>query len=232
MSITKAMFKVEPDYASQFTDPGLTATELTCMFNPKDLKISGGGEWSLPDSSQQSQQQPAQFKMPKPRTMNLTLLFDEGHKTGLGVVQSVDLLFDWTKPRKKNSGSDTDQHASAALLRLFWPNQYFKCYISNLSATYSLFKEDGTPIRAQVQLTLSEAFDAPQGTNPTSGGPGGERIHQVIAGDSLHSIAYRYYGKPHAWRALAAHNGIDDPMRLRSGATISVPQENALGTLS
>ena len=45
----------------------------------------------------------------------------------------------------------------------------------------------------------------------------------MVAGDSLASIAYREYGAPAYWRALAEANGIDDPLRLRPGTRLLVP---------
>ena len=48
-------------------------------------------------------------------------------------------------------------------------------------------------------------------------------VRTVVAGDSLASIAYREYGDPTMWRPLAAFNGIDDPLRLRLGASLLLP---------
>ena len=59
--------------------------------------------------------------------------------------------------------------------------------------------------------------------NPTSGGVTTLRSHMVVEGDSLPLIAYQEYGDPGAWRVLADANGIDDPMRIRSGSRVLVP---------
>jgi nucleoid-associated protein YgaU len=48
-------------------------------------------------------------------------------------------------------------------------------------------------------------------------------VHTVVAGDTLASVAFRQYGDPAMWRPLAAFNGIDDPLRVRPGATLFVP---------
>ena len=56
------------------------------------------------------------------------------------------------------------------------------------------------------------------------------RVHTVVAGDTLASLAYREYGDPTLWRPLAAFNGIDDPLRLPPGATLLLPAvEDLLG---
>jgi nucleoid-associated protein YgaU len=47
----------------------------------------------------------------------------------------------------------------------------------------------------------------------------------VRAGDSLASIAQAHLGDPTRWRAIAEVNGIDDPLRLMPGTTLTVPLE-------
>jgi nucleoid-associated protein YgaU len=64
--------------------------------------------------------------------------------------------------------------------------------------------------------------------NPTSGGYDVRRVHRTVAGDSLASIAFAEYGAPTSWRALAAYNGIDDPMRLPVGTTLLLPTPEEL----
>ncbi len=45
----------------------------------------------------------------------------------------------------------------------------------------------------------------------------------MVTGDSLSSVAFAEYGDPTRWRALAAFNDIDDPMRLRTGTVLLLP---------
>ena len=44
---------------------------------------------------------------------------------------------------------------------------------------------------------------------------------------SLPSISYASYGDPTRWRAIAEANGIDDPLALRRGRMLAVPQVDA-----
>jgi len=107
----------------------------------------------------------------------------------------------------------------------------FTAVAVNLSVHYTLFRVDGSPIRATAQLTLRQVApmvtSSPSGNtdrqNPTATGIAGMRTHVVRDGDSLQSIAYATYGDATAWRTIAEANGIDDPVRLRRGATLSLP---------
>jgi nucleoid-associated protein YgaU len=99
----------------------------------------------------------------------------------------------------------------------------FECFCDSVNVKYTFFDADGTPLRATVSLSLSEVPPTPDGQNPTSGGVAGRRSHLVTAGDSLQSIAYKEYGRPALWRALAGANDIDDPMRLTPGTRLLIP---------
>ena len=61
------------------------------------------------------------------------------------------------------------------------------------------------------------------GTNPTSHATDTTRIHTVIEGQSIQSVAYDKLGKPAYWRAIADLNGIDDPFRLAPGTVLLIP---------
>jgi nucleoid-associated protein YgaU len=97
-------------------------------------------------------------------------------------------------------------------------------YLSNLEIHVTDWLVDGTPVRADLPtLVLTEAPQTDSGQNPTSGAFGSRRTHTVIAGDSLASISYAVYGRPDYWRAIADVNGIDDPLRLRTGTELLIP---------
>jgi nucleoid-associated protein YgaU len=108
--------------------------------------------------------------------------------------------------------------------------------IDSLSVQYTLFRPDGTPVRAMAKLSLTQvekAVDKPsaggskKGQNPTTRGLADLRSHVVRDGDTLPSIAFTSYGDPTRWRAIAEANGIDDPLALRRGRLLSVPQVDA-----
>jgi nucleoid-associated protein YgaU len=70
---------------------------------------------------------------------------------------------------------------------------------------------------------MEEMPGEPFRQNPTSGSQDVRRVHRTVAGDTLASVAYSEYGDPTQWRALAAYNGIDDPMRVRTGTALLLP---------
>jgi hypothetical protein len=103
--------------------------------------------------------------------------------------------------------------------------------VKSMSVSYKRFLL-GIPVRAEVTLSLASVPSPIPGTNPTSGGLATRRTHTVIEGDTLASISYREYGDAGKWRALAIANGIDDPMRLRPGTELFVPEAREIDTLT
>src|SRR5215207_384034 len=105
----------------------------------------------------------------------------------------------------------------------------FPAFVTSISAKFTLFNTDGTPIRAVCSVSLEEMpGERFRKQNPTSGSHEVRRVYRTIAGDSLASVAYAEYGDPAAWRPLAAFNEIDDPLRVRTGTVLLLPSPEEL----
>jgi nucleoid-associated protein YgaU len=109
----------------------------------------------------------------------------------------------------------------------------FKAVADSLSVQYTLFRADGSPVRAMAKVSLIQVEKAmdkssgrgtPRSTNPTTRATPGLGSHTIRDGDSLASIAFLHYRDPTRWRAIAEANGIDDPLRLRRGTSLSIPR--------
>jgi len=115
------------------------------------------------------------------------------------------------------------------LLEFSWKELSFEVKLRTVSITYQRFLlENAMPIRAEVKLSLymDISTDLPS-TNPTSGGPAGRSSRVLDASECLPSLASANYGRPGAWRQIATANGIDDPLRVRPGTLIYLPESGA-----
>jgi nucleoid-associated protein YgaU len=82
------------------------------------------------------------------------------------------------------------------------------------------------PLRARAALTLTQyeedmAF-GPQ--NPTSGTPRPHRVHRVQPGETLDRISALHLGDSTRWRSIAESNSIEDPLALRAGSLLAIPE--------
>jgi nucleoid-associated protein YgaU len=99
----------------------------------------------------------------------------------------------------------------------------FKGALTSLTCSYKMFKPNGDPIRADVKLTLKQAEATVKGQNPTTRAQAGFGMHTVKDGDTLPSISYGAYGDATKWRLIAEANGVDNPLHLRRGSSLSLP---------
>ena len=144
------------------------------------------------------------------------MFFDAtGAKDG-SVLEIVEKLFGCCVPTEQSAGQ---KKPTPPLVVLQWGSiSTFPAVITSVSAKYTLFRSDGTPIRAICSVSMEEMPGSPPRQNPTSGSDSIRRVHRTIVGDNLASIAYAEYGDPAHWRPLAAYNGVDDPLRLPTRA--------------
>jgi nucleoid-associated protein YgaU len=197
---------------------------LEVAFNPKEVKLSTGADWKRQAVPASPNAPAAQFLGTQARTLAIDLLFDQHWPDYNGQVEAdIKTLMDWTNP---TSDSRTSTKPNPPMLKFSWGTSTFGtfiAYLKSINVNFSLFDENGKPLRANASCSFEEVPDVNKPQNPTSGGRAGRRTHVLRAGDSLHSIAQREYGKPAYWRGLAELNGIDDPLRIPVGTTILVP---------
>ncbi|NJO40779.1 MAG: LysM peptidoglycan-binding domain-containing protein [Cyanobacteria bacterium CRU_2_1] len=98
----------------------------------------------------------------------------------------------------------------------------FKGVVTNLEQNFTLFKRNGKPVRATLNVRFTEFFDPEEDkryTDPEL------TTRQIKRGDTLSSIASEAYNDPKRWRVIAEANGIDDPRRLEIGETLTIPKQ-------
>ena len=197
--------------------------ELRFKYNPEKFSISKTAEWDDPGASFKRQAAPPKYKRTNPGKIEMEIFFDAFEEVFGDVTSDVQKLMNWTKPADSGaSGKD-----APPLLQFRWGTnqalQGVSFYLASVTATYTLFRMDGTPIRATCNISLVEATNPAQRQNPTSGGRPGLESHVMSEGDTLHSVAWARYGQPSYWRALADFNGIDDPLRVAPGTRLLIP---------
>ena len=198
---------------------------IPVLFNPKEYSIAKTNAWTFKPVVG-STVPPAQFGGGNPRTLTLNgLLLDASLAGPAGNVKAiVEKLFSMMATASGSSAGGAG--AVPPFVTFAWgANVTFKAVITSLTVAYKLFQPNGDPIRADVNMALTEAEQsevAPQ--NPTTRAQAGLGVHTVRDGDSLQSIAYRVYGDANRWRTIAEVNGIDNPLNVRRGTPLMLPR--------
>lgn len=201
----------------------IEAKRFKVLFNPTTYSISSSVTWT-PQASRQ---------------LNAPRLIYGG---GAGRTLTLELFFDVTEPingtqiddvRKETNKvvtlarKDRDlgrppvvaiEWGAAPLTGSDFP---FVGVVSQLTQTFTLFKANGTPVRATLNVTFTEFVDPeidqrkldPEFTTRT-----------VKRGETLSSIAAELYGDPTLWQVIAQYNRLDDPRRIEIGRRLAIPK--------
>lgn len=111
------------------------------------------------------------------------------------------------------------------IVRFNWDRQVFVGVFESLNITFTLFRQDGVPIRAKLSAVLKEYRPAAVQLEETPRqSPNVEKAYTVRRGDTLSSIAGQVYRDPSQWRVIARANNIQDPSRVEIGATLMIPR--------
>ena len=81
----------------------------------------------------------------------------------------------------------------------------FVSVITSLTYKYTLFREDGTPVRATMDISFRECekTGGKKGQESPPLGIAGYKVYLVKPGDTLDAIATKEYGDPKVWRFIA-----------------------------
>ncbi len=204
--------------------------QFTFQFNPSEYSIRKSASWKRnPDAGSDDAGIP-EFLGAEPRTFTVKYLIDASGTQGGDLKPQLDLLFSCCAPTAASKARNTPK--PPFVLFGWGTTTSFTACVRSVTAEYKMFSPEGKCIRATGTLELEEIPSQQKRQNPTSGGVAVRRTHTVVAGDTLASIAFREYGRPDLWRALAELNGIDDPLRLRAGTHLMVPASDDLPTRS
>jgi hypothetical protein len=196
---------------------------VDCMFNPFEYTVSKSNTYE--EKSRNNSNVPAvEFKKGGPQSLRLSLTFDTYEKNE-DVSLITNKLWKFMESTTRQ-GSGQDAKVPPPEVAFEWGVFRFVAVITQMTQKFTLFKVDGTPVRAKVDITFTQHIDVNDypAQNPTSGGGPIQRVRQVIAGDRLDTIAYEMYGDAAKWRLIAEYNRINDPLALQPGQRLTIPQ--------
>jgi len=201
-----------------------TGKSVTCMFNPTEYTFAKSVSWS--GSADRGANVPTlEFTGGEAATLSLKLFFDTSD-TGDDVRNKyTNALWDLAMVNKGSIDSKTNKGRPPRCMFEWGSAWSFEAVVTSISTSFTMFREDGTPTRASVDVSLKQAKDPGKfpAQNPTSGGAAGHKRHVVQQRETLDVIAAREYGAAHLWRHIAEANGIDDPMRVQPGTMLALP---------
>jgi nucleoid-associated protein YgaU len=207
--------------------------EMPCQFNPETLTISKGTSWKE-DMSPSFNAPPLSFVGGQAATYKLTLIFDQ-----YSLDDSDKTPSDYNDVRKYTNqllrmtlrgmgySNFLVPYCKPPTVKLIWgPITLFSAVIEEVQISYTLFAQDGTPIRAKAEVSFKQKDfmdDILPAQNPTSR-TDARKTRIVSSQHRLDQIAYEEYNDSRYWRLLAEANHLDDPFNLQDGQLLVIPQ--------
>jgi Contractile injection system tube protein/LysM domain len=194
---------------------------LTCLFSPTQFSMDRSNTWKS-EAKTGSSPSGLVFEQSTNATFSVDLFFDTYYEDGEDAksvqTEYVSKLEQLMLISEKQN--DKTQTGRPPRVEFLWGPFRFVGVIKTLKKTFSMFKSDGTPVRATVGLTFEE-FD-PKGL-PSLDSALTQTVRTIQNGDSLGSLAHKMYGDASEWRPIADANKLKDPRQLKAGQQLTIP---------
>lgn len=195
---------------------------ITALFNPEKLVFNKSVNWKRQGAAQRDVPE-LQFTNAQPRTLAVDLIFDtyDTPNASKRDVRSYTKKILHIATVEKHG----DKHRPP-VCRLSWgaTGVFFQGVLESLEQQFTLFMENGTPVRAKCACTFKEWRTNYEDINRQDTQSSDiAKIRTIKRGDTLSSIAAEEYRDPGLWRPLAEENDIDDPLDVRPGTVLLVP---------
>lgn len=190
-----------------------TDERIPVMFNPEEGYALDTGNSFAEIGIPGVKTPPIQYVRGNSRTIQMELLFDTRDT--------------WTDVRQRTQPlvllMEDDPATQAPPVLLFtWGGFNFKCVLESVGQRFTLFSEDGTPVRSTLSVSLKEyeTIDIEIRQGLFIGPP---TVRNVIEGETVSQIAGAVLGDPNRWREIAELNDIDNPLKLAPGQSLILP---------
>lgn len=204
--------------------------EFEVMFNPAEYSIEKGNTFqstSLPGLATPV----TQFVTGNADTLTMELYFDTyAPSSRHGKVKQGDDVRKYTRRISNLVDIDPELHAPP-VCEFTWgsplgrPEGFqFTGVIEKVSQKFTLFLDDGTPVRATLNVTFKE-YKTVQEQLQEIGRQSADRTKRVVfrEGDALWLYAAEEYGDPGLWRVIADRNGLENPRVVAPGTELELP---------
>jgi hypothetical protein len=204
----------------------VTGDRIPVLFNPEEYSVNKDvnfAQAAVPGLSAPL----LQFVHGNMQTLEMELLLDtyEEHREGdRALNQAGEDVRNLTRKITDLLAIEPSIHAPPPLI-FTWGSLTFRCVLAKASQRFIMFRPDGIPVRARLQVTFNEFtnadFEAKEVKRETSDF---SSLYVVGQGETLSAIAGRVYQNPHLWRPIALRNQIDNPKTLPVGLELLIPR--------
>lgn len=205
-----------------FSKPAIPPT-FPVYINPETYSLNYTVEYNT-DTAQGNNGTTARYTRHAPEEFSCDLWFDN---TGiLDGIPRPDVSTEVDQFKKFLLDIESETHEPRHFIVL-WGKLCLKCRVTGVQIDYKLFKPDGTPIRAKVNVKFKGSFDnALRLAMANLLSPDLTHRRQVKAGDTLPNLCYEIYGSPRYHTQIARINRLSNFRKLEVGQQLFFPPFN------
>jgi nucleoid-associated protein YgaU len=227
--------------------PGIGPEQhVRALFNPSEISISRtiNYEQQRAVSKADAVSVRQRFRSVEPATLSIELFFDTYEsrddsatwkRAAVSFLAPVNPFQtgDATDVRNQTSQvaqlAEPDSHThKPPVCTLRWGTfDIFVGVLTNLDQRFTMFLNDGTPVRATLSCTFAENRSKARSLMGELHSSDVDKTRVVRRHDTLQSIAAQEYGDPAQWRPIAEANGIVNPRVLAPGTRLVIPKLRA-----
>ncbi|MEP2935619.1 MAG: hypothetical protein ABJM06_07860 [Gilvibacter sp.] len=203
----------------EFRTP-LSGEPYTVMINPETIKWQRSIEYSNkqpPDSSTASQK----YTNTPSDKLNFDIIID---CTGVVDEKRVNMADEIDRLENIIFTYQGDIHRPA-FVKIQWGKDItFKSVLKSFDTTYTLFKPDGSPLRAKVSLSFGE-YVSPKVAKKEEAAQSPDMTHlvEVVQGDTLPGLCQKVWNDPNYYIQLARYNDLNKFRNLRGVSSLLFP---------
>ena len=193
------------------TDEG---NEVHAQFNPKEYSISKSTTWV--EYKVKGKDVPSvHFTTGQRRELKMELFFDTS-------ISKDNVSIEVKKLEAFMLMMDNKSKKRPPLLFVSWGEKslHFKCVLEQMGQRYTMFTENGTPIRAIVTVTFKEISSKQK---KSFGGSKKKKKKTVKKGEHILCVCEPTAESQKDWRSVATPNGVDDPLHPSTEKEMSMP---------
>jgi nucleoid-associated protein YgaU len=212
---------------------------VEALFNPSEISLTRSAKWEQQQTVGQSTSSVEQeFRSVDAETFSIELFFDtyESRSGGLSAagaaatflpaslvsgLQATDVR-QYTDQIAQLVQVDAELHRPPVCDLRWGVFDIFTGVLTTLTQRFTMFLEDGTPVRATLFCDFAEVGTQARATELHSADV--VKTRQVRRYDTLQTVAADEYGDPALWRPIATANGIINPRALQPGTILTIPK--------
>jgi nucleoid-associated protein YgaU len=202
---------------------------IEALFNPNEITLARSALWEQQRAVSQGGTSSAvvqEFRYVEAETFDIELFFDtyESRSDALTLRRAATDVRRHTDRIAELVEPDRELH-QPPLCRLRWGTfDIFTGVFRKVQQRFTLFLEDGTPVRATLTCAMVEVRTEAHRRSTELHSSDVARTRLVRRTDTLQSLAAEEYQDPGLWRHIARANGIVNPRTLLPGTVLTIPK--------